>query len=121
MDERTAARVARRTTLMNLAATRRALVTATVRAGEIERSTATVRGVTSELVQVADRLTAEIRTLESARDDAALAAWVAGGQIGPMRECLGGINRALNQASVGDPRSVETLAGVRSACRSVGA
>jgi len=44
-----------------------------------------------------------------------------GGQVGRMRECLDGINRALNQISVGDPNGPNTLASVRSACRAVGA
>ncbi len=121
MNERGDARAGRRTALARLAQTRRSLVAATVRAGAIEHTTATVRATTTELVRIADNLTVQIRTLEKSRDDAAIAAWVAGGQVGQMRECLGGINRALNQVSVGDPKSVSTLAGVRSSCRAVGA
>ncbi len=121
MNERADARAERRTALARLVQTRTSLVAATVRAGEIEHATATVRTTTTELVRIADDLTAQIRTLEKSRDDAAIAAWVAGGQVGQMRDCLGGVNRALNQVSVGDPKSVSTLAGVRTSCRAVGA
>ncbi len=121
MNERAHARAERRTALARLAQTRISLSAVTVRAGEIEHATATVSATTTELVRIADDLTAQIRTLEKSRDDAAIAAWVAGGQVGQMRDCLGGINRALNQVSVGDPTSVSTLAGVRTSCRAVGA
>ncbi|MEO6469103.1 MAG: hypothetical protein ABIP21_08385 [Acidimicrobiia bacterium] len=120
-NEREVARAERRIALARLAQTRKSLVGATLRAGAIEHATAEVRATTTELVRIADDLTVQIRTLEKSRDDAAIAAWVAGGQVGQMRECLGGINRALNQVSVGDPKSVSTLAGVRSSCRAVGA
>ena len=53
------------------------------------------------------------------RDDAVLAAFAANGQVGTLRSCLDGINRALNQVSVGDPGSVGTLDTVRTACRAV--
>jgi len=100
VNERSVARSERRTALARLTRTRRSL---------------------TELVRIADNLTVQIRTLEKSRDDAAIAAWVAGGQVGQMRECLGGVNRALNQVSVGDPKSVSTLASVRTSCRAVGA
>lgn len=121
MNERTDARAERRIALARLARTRTSLIAATVRAGKIEHATATVRATTTELVRIADDLTAQIRTLEKSRDDAAIAAWVAGGQVGQLRDCLGGVNRALNQVSVGDPKSVSTLASVRTSCRAVGA
>ena len=121
MNERTDARAERRTALARLARTRTSLIAATVRAGKFEQATATVRATTTELVRIADDLTAQIRTLEKSRDDAAIAAWVAGGQVGQLRDCLGGVNRALNQVSVGDPKSVSTLASVRTSCRAVGA
>ena len=121
VDERAAARSAHRTALHLLTATRRALVATTTAAGTVEDSTAGLHQNTTELVGIADALTHQIRDLEKSRDDAALAAWVAGGQVGQLRECLGGVNRALNQVSVGDPNSVQTLAGVRNACRAVGA
>ncbi len=121
MNERTQARAERRTALARLAQTRRNLVAATERALGTEAATGAVRTTTTELVRIADDLTAQIRTLEKSRDEAAIAAWVAGGQVGQMRDCLGGINRALNQVGVGDPKSVSTLASVRTSCRAVGA
>lgn len=121
MNERGVARAERRTALARLARTRTSLIAATVRAGELKHTTAGVRATTTELVRIADDLTVQIRTLEKSRDDAAIAAWVAGGQVSQMRDCLGGVNRALNQVSVGDPKSVSTLASVRTSCRAVGA
>lgn len=55
------------------------------------------------------------------RDDSAVSAYIAGGQLGQLRECLDGITRALNQVSVGDLNSVGTLEATRPACRAVGA
>ena len=121
VHERSQARAERRTALARLARTRQSLTTATERARRTEGATAAVRSTTAELVRIADDLTLQIRTLEKSRDDAAIAAWVAGGQVGKMRDCLGGVNRALNQVSVGDPKSVSTLASVRTSCRAVGA
>ena len=121
VNERSQARAQRRTALTRLAGTRRSLIIATARATGTEAATAAVRSTTTELVRIADDLTLQIRTLEKSRDDAAIAAWVAGGQVGQMRDCLGGVNRALNQVSVGDPKSVSTLASVRTSCRAVGA
>ena len=121
VNERSQARAERRTALARLARTSKSLVGATARALETETATGAVRTTTIELVRLADDLTVQIRTLEKSRDDAAIAAWVAGGQVGQMRDCLGGINRALNQVSVGDPKSVSTLASVRTSCRAVGA
>ena len=121
MHERGAARSERRTALARLARTRTSLIAATARAVATEQSAGAVRATTTELVRIADDLTVQIRTLEKSRDDAAITAWVAGGQVGQMRNCLGGVNRALNQVSVGDPKSVSTLASVRTSCRAVGA
>ena len=90
-------------------------------AGALETENATTRRRTDELIGVAATTAARIAEVQRERDDAALAAWLAGGQVSAMRECLAGVNRALNQVSVGDPGSVATLETVRSQCRSVGA
>jgi hypothetical protein len=68
---------------------------------------------------VADGVAAQIAAVQQQRDDAVLAAFVANGQVTTLRTCLDGINRALNQVSVGDAGSVRTLDSVRSACRAV--
>ncbi len=90
-------------------------------AGSLETDNAETRRLTDELIGVAATLTDQIDEVQRARDDVALGAWLAAGQVPALRECLAGVNRALNQVSVGDPRSVTTLAEVRTQCRSVGA
>ena len=100
---------------------RQGLATASLAAGAVETTTLATRRAAEEIVTDAEGVAGQIHTVEQARDDAAISAFFAGGQVGRMRECLDGINRALNQISVGDPNGPNTLAGVRSACRSVGA
>jgi hypothetical protein len=119
MDERDAARAARTRALATLARTQRVL-DATVRtAGALETANLGTRREAAELRRIADGIATEIRTVERQRDDAVLAAYAAMGQVGSLRTCLDGINRALNQVSVGDPGSVGTLDSVRSSCRVV--
>ena len=121
LDEQAQARTARRHALDDLHSLRKRFVTTSLAAGAAETDNAATRNATTELVTFANSLADQIRVVEQARDDAAVSAYFAGGQVGRMRECLGGINRALNQVSVGDPNSVRTLDTVRSACRAVGA
>jgi hypothetical protein len=120
VDERAAARTARTHALETLARTQRVLDETVRTAGTIEAGTVTIRKDASDLRAVADGVAAEIRAVERERDDAVLAAYAANGQVGTLRSCLDGINRALNQVSVGDPGSTRTLDSVRSACRAVG-
>ena len=120
-DERDAARRARRADLATLARVRTELRDTVVRAASIETDNASLRANATELTAVAQGLADQIRGVEKERDDAALAAWVAGGQVGALRTCLDGLNRALNQVSVGDPAAVRTLGTVQSECRAVGA
>ena len=89
------------------------------RAGALELENVGVRKEAADLRAVADGVAVQIQGVEHERDDAVLAAYAANGQVGTLRACLDGINRALNQVSVGDPGSVRTLDSVRSACRSV--
>lgn len=121
LDEQGQARTARRHALDDLHSLRRGLVTTSLAAGAAEADNLATRQATAELATAANALADQIRVVEQARDDAAVSAFVAGGQVGRMRECLDGINRALNQVSVGDPNSVRTLDTVRTACRAVGA
>ena len=121
IDERAHARTERVRALRDLTALRRGLAAATRAVGAVEADTAAARGATATLVANAETLVAQIRVVERARDDAALVAFVANGQVGRMRECLDGINRALNEVTVGDPKAVATLVGVRVSCRAVGA
>ena len=90
-------------------------------ADSLEGENVETQRVTGDLVTVAETVAAEIQKVQHTRDDAAVAAFVEGGQVAAMRECLAGINRALNLVSVGDPHSVDSLAQVRTQCRSVGA
>ncbi len=71
--------------------------------------------------RAADNLIAQIQTVRRARADAALNAWLTATQINALRECLNGVNRALNQTSVGDTRATASLTAVRSACEAAGA
>ena len=119
VDERDAARTARTHALATLARTQRELGRVVRRAGAIELANVGTRKDAADLRAVADGVAAEISGVERERDDAVLAAYAANGQVGTLRACLDGINRALNQVSVGDPGSVRTLESVRSACRSV--
>lgn len=121
IDERAHARTERVRALHDLTALQRGLATAARAAGATKADTAVARGATVELVASAETLVAQIRVVERERDDAALGAFVANGQVGRLRECLDGINRALNEVTVGDPKGVATLLSVRASCRAVGA
>src|SRR4051812_8026033 len=119
MDERDAARTARRHALATLARTQIQLTHTSRRAGAIETASIGVRDQAAYLRKVADDVAAQVTAVTKERDDAVLAAYFASGQVGTLRTCLDGINRALNQVSVGDPNSVRTLETVRAACRAV--
>ena len=121
VHERSMVREDRVEAIHSLHALRHRLVTASLAAGAVETDTLDTRHAAEELVTVAETVAGRIQSVEKARDDAAIGAVVAGGQVGRMRECLDGINRALNQISVGDPNGPNTLNGVRNACRAVGA
>ena len=119
VDERAAARTARTHALATLARTRLDLERVVRRAGAIELTNVDTRAEAADLRAVADGVAHEITDVERQRDDAVLAAYAANGEVGTLRACLDGINRALNQVSIGDPGSTRTLDSVRSACRSV--
>lgn len=79
------------------------------------------RRAAEDLEQVVADLVARIDTAERVRDDAAVSAYIAGGQLGQLRVCLDGVTRALNEVSVADPNSFTTLEAAGPACRAVGA
>ena len=121
VDERDAARAARAPARSPRSRrTQRELERTVRRAGELE--TANV-GVRARRPPISARWPTasppRSRRWTHERDDAVLAAYAANGQVGTLAPCLDGINRALNQVSVGDPGSVRTLDSVRSACRAV--
>lgn len=119
VDERADARADRVHALARLHATRLALQRTIVRAGAVEAGNLDTRQEAGELRTLADGVVTQLRAVEKERDDAVLAAFVANGQVDALRSCLDGINRALNQVSVGDQGSASTLASVRSSCRAV--
>lgn len=121
IDERASARSTRHHELQLLAATRDHVRRTLIRAGAIESDNAALRAGATELTGVAQGLSTQIASVQRERDDAAVAAFFAGGQAGQLRTCLEGIDRALNQVSVGDPTAVRSLATVRGACQAVGA
>ena len=119
MDQRDAARDARTSALATLVRTQRVL-DATVRtAGALETENIGTREQAAALRKIADGVATQTRAVEHERDDAVLAAYTANGQVGTLRTCLDGINRALNQVSVNDPGSTGTLNSVRTSCRAV--
>jgi hypothetical protein len=120
VDERDAAQAARTRALATIARTQHVLDDTVRTAGTIEAGNVSIRKEAVDLRAVADGIAVEIRAVARERDDAVLAAYAANGQVGTLRSCLDGINRALNQVSVGDPGSTRTLETVRSACRAVG-
>ena len=119
VDERADARAARTRALATLTHTQGELDRVVRRAGALELANVGVRKDAADLRAVADGVAVQIQGVQQERNDAVLAAYAANGQVGTLRACLDGINRALNQVSVGDPGSVRTLDSVRSACRSV--
>lgn len=119
MDDRDAARAARGRALATLATTGRELSRTIRRAGAIETANVGTRTAAAGLRKVADDVAGEVTAVTKERDDAVLATFAANGQIGALRACLDGINRALNQVSVNDPNAVRTLDTVRTACRAV--
>jgi len=120
LDERDAARQARARSVTALVVARRALELSVRRAGEVETANLGVRREAEELTAIANGVALEVTAVARERDDAALQTFVASGQLGTLRTCLDGINRALNQVSVGDPGAVGTLDSVRTSCRAVG-
>jgi uncharacterized protein HemX len=119
MDERDAARTARTHALATFARTQIELETTIERAGALETESDALRRQADELQRTADGVATQVAAVSKERDDDVVAAYAANGLVGTLRACLDGINRALNQVSVGDPGSVRTLDSVRSACRAV--
>ena len=121
VDERATARAHRIDAIHELRRLRNDFVAASIAAGTVERSTVDTRHDSEGLVTTTESVAGQILAVTKERDDAAVSAFLAGGQIGRLRECLDGINRALNQISVGDPNGPNTLSKVSGACRAVGA
>jgi hypothetical protein len=121
MAERSAARADRVAAIHQLHGLREGLRIASSASGAVESDTLVTRHASEALVTLTGDLAAQITMVERQRNDAAIGAYVAGGQVGRLRECLDGVNRALNQISVGDPNGPNTLNAVRGACRAVGA
>ncbi len=119
--ERSTARADRVAAIHQLRRIRQGLRTAASASGAVESDTLATRHASEELVSLTEDLAGQITLVQRQRDDAAISAYLAGGQVGRLRECLDGINRALNQISVGDPSGPDTLNRVSSACRAVGA
>jgi hypothetical protein len=103
-----------------LATTRRDITDALVMITRVEHGNSSLRTEVTGLRHAAEDLAARIHAVRRQRDDAALAAWVTGGRIHLLRTCLTGVNRALNQLSVSDPKAVASLEAVRSDCEAVG-
>ncbi len=121
VDDRATARGRRVEAIHELNRLRTDLGATSVTAGTVERETVDTRHAAEELATLTEQVAGRIGVVAKDRDNAAVSAYLAGGQIGRLRECLDGINRALNQISVGDPNGPSTLSKVSGACRAVGA
>jgi hypothetical protein len=119
VDERASAMADRERAHSLLRATRHALERTVAHAGAVEDTNLAARTEAGGLRTLADAVVTQILAVQQERDDAALTAVVANGQVGTLRTCLDGINRALNQVSVGDPGAASTLTSVQTACRAV--
>ena len=119
--ERAQARAATARARTHLESTRQKIASTIATARGIEADARRDHDEAESLTAVAEGLAGEIRGVEQQRDDATVSAWYSGAQIGSLRECLAGVNRALNQISVGDTASGNALTAVRSSCRAVGA
>lgn len=115
------AREARARLRSTLAITERHIADSLVLIARADRENESLRTEADGLRRVADELAARIQAVQRQRDDAAIVAWVSGGQITVLRTCLDGVNRALNQVSVGDARATASLEAVRKECEAVGA
>lgn len=121
LDQRDTAMATRRTEQVAIARTQDRIRATVMRASTIETDNSALRAAATELTATAEGIAREVERVQRERDDAALAAYYAGGRVNELRTCLDGIERALNQVSVGDPGAVGSLGVVRSACRAVGA
>lgn len=121
LDQRDVARMTRRTELQEITQTQRRIRATVMRASRIETDNSALRAAATELTATAEGIAHQVEGVQRERDDAALAAYYAGGRVAELRTCLDGIERALNQVSVGDPGAVGSLGLVRSACQAMGA
>jgi hypothetical protein len=120
-DETAAARAGRRTELHAIARMEHRLDATLLRAAKLEIDNAATRATATEVTVTAAGLANEIVGAQRERDDAALAVFYAGHRLADLRTCLDGLERALNQASVGDPGAATSLGAVTTVCRAVGA
>lgn len=121
VDQTAAARSLRRTERDEITRTAAAVRAAANRAATIEADSRAVRAESIQLTAVAEGIAHQVESVQRERDDAALAAYYAGGRLRDLRACLDGIERALNQVSVGDPGAAGSLGLVESSCRAAGA
>ena len=119
LDEQDAARAARTRVVATLEHTRRVLTRTALAAGSLEADTVETQRSARELQGIGDDLAGQIVAVQNERDDAALSAWVSGGRVAQLHECLAGITRALNEAGVGDAHATESLGAVSQVCRAV--
>ncbi len=121
VDDRATARAQRVDAIHELRQLEEGLRTAERASGAVESNTLATRHSSEALVTLTGNLAGEIAMVERQRIDAAVGAYVAGGRVSRLRECLDGINRALNQISVGDANGPASLGAVSESCRAVGA
>ena len=100
--------------------TRSSLAGALVDAGTTEAVTERTVQERDALTGVAASLQAQIASTRSQRNDSAIAAFTTGARAGVLAVCLGGVQQALNQLSVGDIGALGSLKKVEQPCREAG-
>lgn len=120
LTEAAEARRDRTTALTSLTTLRTRIRNTVLASRSLEADNAATLDAAKDLERTLDDVAVKIQVTEQERDDTAVSAYIAGGQLGQLRECLDGITRALNQVAVGDPNSISTLEAAGPACRAVG-
>lgn len=97
------------------------LAAATAHASATFRQVAGITEARDALARLAAALSAERDRVRSERDRTALAALASGARAGAVRDCLHGVQQALNQLAVGDRGGIGSLARVGDRCREAAA
>ena len=103
-----------------LVETRSSLAGALVDAGTTEAVTERTVHERDSLTAVAASLQVQIASTRTQRNTTAVAAFATGARAGVLARCLGGVQQALNQLSVGDAGALASLRQVEQPCREAG-
>lgn len=104
-----------------LTETRSSLAAAFIDADTTEAVTRSTLQERDSLSALATSLQVEIDRTQSQRNTTAVAAFTTGARASVLARCLGGVQQALNQLSVGDVGALGSLKKVEQPCREAGA